>query len=156
EYINSATGLTIRPYTSGTTIGVGTAAGGGLNLTDTSLGFMNWSSTNYLTVGDNTAGALTINTGYSFAKPVTFISGSASDITIAVQPTITSSGAGTPNTAAVLLDAGRNFINAAGASAISAGNGRWLIYSTDPAGDTLGGLASNFIQYNSTYGVTSV
>jgi hypothetical protein len=154
--INSATSLTLRPYTVGTTIGVGTAAGGGLNLTDTILGYMNWGSSNYLTVGGSTAGALTVNTGFSFAKPVTFISGSASDLTIAALLTDSSTGAGTPDTAAVVLDAGRNFINTVGAGAISAASGRWLIYSTNPASDTRGGLVYNFKQYNATYGVTAV
>jgi filamentous hemagglutinin family protein len=154
--INSATALTLRPYTSGTSIGVGTAAGGGLNISDTMFGEMAWGSTNYLTVGDSTAGALTLNTGYSFAKPVTFLSGSASDITIGGQLTSSSTGAGTPSMAAVVLAAGRNFINTAGASAISDASGRWLIYSTNPAADTQNGLTSNFTQYSSTYGVTPV
>jgi filamentous hemagglutinin family protein len=154
--INSVTDLILRPYTNGTSIGVGTAAGGGLNISDTNLGFMNWGSSNYLTLGASTAGALTINTGYSFPKPVTFISGSASDIMIAGQLTSSSSGAGTPNTAAVVLDAGRNFINTVGASAIIDGSGRWLIYSTNPASDTRGGLVYNFKQYNATYGITTV
>jgi hypothetical protein len=117
---------------------------------------MNWGSTNYLTLGGNTAAALNINTAYNFTRPVTFISGSGSDITIAGQLTSSSTGAGTSNTAAVVLDSVRNFVNTAGATAISDGSGRWLIYSTDPASDTLGGLTSNFIQYNSTYGVTPV
>jgi hypothetical protein len=154
--VNSATGLTLRPYTAGTSIGVGTAAGGGLNISDTILGKLNWGSNSYLTLGNSTAGALTINTGYSFTKPVTFISGSASDITIVGQLTSSSTGAGTPNTAAVVIDAGRNFLNTAGASAISDGSGRWLIYSTNPASDTRGGLVYNFKEYNATYGVTAV
>jgi hypothetical protein len=154
--VNSTTGLTLLPYTSGASISVGTAGGGGLNISDSILGNLNWGSTHYLTIGDSTTGALTINTGYSFANPVTFISGSAADITIAGQLTSSSTGAGTPNTAAVVLGSGRNFLNTAGASAISATSGRWLIYSTDPAADTLGGLASSFIQYSSTYGITPV
>src|SRR5207249_8516360 len=32
----------------------------------------------------------------------------------------------------------------------------WLVYSTDPASDTRGGLVYNFKQYNATYGVTVV
>ena len=43
---------------------------------------------------------------------------------------------------AVVLSAGENFINNAGATAIAAG-GRWLVYSSDPATDTFGALLSN-------------
>ncbi|MDG2989641.1 CHAT domain-containing protein [Candidatus Synechococcus calcipolaris G9] len=40
----------------------------------------------------------------------------------------------------IVLVAGTNFINNAGTSALSAPNGRWLVYSTDPANNILGGL----------------
>ncbi|MFN5048706.1 YDG domain-containing protein [Roseateles sp.] len=58
-----------------------------------------------------------------------------------------SSAAGTP----LLLQAGKNFVNNAGASALSAGGaGRWLVYSTTPTADTRGGLISAFKQYDAT------
>ncbi|MDN3543036.1 YDG domain-containing protein [Kinneretia asaccharophila] len=58
-----------------------------------------------------------------------------------------SSAAGTP----LLLQAGRNFVNNAGASALTAGGaGRWLVYSTTPTADTRGGLSSAFKQYDAT------
>ncbi|MBB6065212.1 YDG domain-containing protein [Pseudoxanthomonas broegbernensis] len=57
-----------------------------------------------------------------------------------------SSGADT----AVLLAAGRNFINNAGASAITTDDGRWLVQSTSPLADTRGGLASDFKQYDAS------
>ncbi len=44
-----------------------------------------------------------------------------------------------------------NFTNTAGANALSAAN-RWLVYSADPAGNALGGLTPDFIQYNAAYG----
>ena len=44
---------------------------------------------------------------------------------------------------AIVLAAGGSFINDLGASALSTPNGRWLVYSHDPAGDTFGGLNSN-------------
>ncbi|MDG2991549.1 CHAT domain-containing protein [Candidatus Synechococcus calcipolaris G9] len=40
----------------------------------------------------------------------------------------------------IVLVAGANFINNAGSSALSAPNGRWLVYSTDPVNNILGGL----------------
>ncbi len=51
----------------------------------------------------------------------------------------------------VTVAASANFINTAGAGAISSGGGRWLVYSTTPASNTLGGLVPGFIQYHATY-----
>ena len=45
-----------------------------------------------------------------------------------------------------------NFTNQAGPTALSvASGGRWLIFSNDPARDTLGGLASDFNQFNTSF-----
>jgi filamentous hemagglutinin family protein len=55
-------------------------------------------------------------------------------------------GAGTPLT----LASGRHFINSGGS--LSVPSGRWLIYSADPAQNTLGGLSAAFKRYNCTYG----
>ena len=56
---------------------------------------------------------------------------------------------------AVVLAAGRNFINNVGPYAIlltSTGNKRWLVYSADPANDTFGNLDSaNTAVWNATY-----
>ena len=62
--------------------------------------------------------------------------------------TVSSTAAGD----ALVLAAGGNFTNEAGATALSAPNGRWLVYSTDPAADTVGGLAYDFKHYGQTYG----
>jgi hypothetical protein len=47
-----------------------------------------------------------------------------------------------------------NFVNLSGSGALSTapseGQGRWLLYSTDPLNDTLGGLAYSFRQFNAT------
>jgi filamentous hemagglutinin family protein len=51
-------------------------------------------------------------------------------------------GAANRGDTSVLLAAGRNFINHAGAGAIDAGSGRWLVYSASPDADSFGGLAS--------------
>ena len=56
---------------------------------------------------------------------------------------------------AVVL-AGSAFTNNAGPTAVSAPNGRWLIYSTNPASDNRGGLVHDFKQYNAAYGVAPV
>ena len=52
--------------------------------------------------------------------------------------------------------AGTTFTNNAGPLALNPGPGRWLVWSTNPAFDTRGGLAYNFKQYNATFGVTPV
>jgi filamentous hemagglutinin family protein len=56
----------------------------------------------------------------------------------------------------VELAAGGNFINNRGSDAVNvSGNGRWLIYSNDPAGDQFGGLNSgNTAVWNAVYGNT--
>ena len=43
---------------------------------------------------------------------------------------------------------GQTFNNAAGASALNTPNGRWLVYSGNPANDTLDGLVADFKRYN--------
>jgi filamentous hemagglutinin family protein len=57
---------------------------------------------------------------------------------------------------AIVLVAGGNYINTSGASALTAGSGRWLVYSTSPAGNTFGGLVSgNNAVYNATIGLNA-
>ncbi|MGH8711432.1 MAG: beta strand repeat-containing protein, partial [Burkholderiales bacterium] len=62
---------------------------------------------------------------------------------------ITASGSGD----SIVLAAAQDFVNNVGAGALSVpGSGRWLVYSTDPASDTFGGLASgNQALWNRTY-----
>ncbi len=50
----------------------------------------------------------------------------------------------------VTLQTTGRFLNNAGAGALSAGTGHWLVYSTDPSADTTGGLAPDFLQYAAT------
>ena len=53
--------------------------------------------------------------------------------------------------AAPILSAGGAFVNNAGASAVIATSGRWLIYSSSPGADTFGGLNSaNTAVFNAT------
>ncbi|MGZ8248022.1 MAG: YDG domain-containing protein [Methylomagnum sp.] len=54
---------------------------------------------------------------------------------------------------AIVLVSGGGFQNTAGASALSAPNGRWLVWSNEPASDNRGGLAYSFKQYDAAYGV---
>ena len=69
------------------------------------------------------------------------------NITIGASGGVSSTASGN----AITLTA-RDFINDAGASSLSAGNGRWLIYSNSPVSTTLGGLAGGFTRYGCVYG----
>ena len=53
----------------------------------------------------------------------------------------------------VVLGAGRNFVNNAGAAAVTSVNDRWNVYSGSPLDDTRGGLAADYKQYNTAFGV---
>jgi len=60
---------------------------------------------------------------------------------------------------AIVLAAGENFVNTVGDTALSAPNGRWLVFSTSPEGSTEGGLTAvtgaDFPRlYNRLYGTT--
>jgi filamentous hemagglutinin family protein len=150
--VSSARNLTIQPYTAGTSIGIGSSAGGTLALSDTTLGDLAWGSGNLLSIGSVTAGAVTVNTPTTFASPLAVVSGSGADITLAGTLTSTSAAAAPTLT----LAAGRNFVNTAGAGALVPGaNGTWQVWSTNPGADSRGGLAPDFKQYAATYGVTA-
>jgi filamentous hemagglutinin family protein len=62
-------------------------------------------------------------------------------------------GAGTiAGGAGVTLTAANNFVNNAGANALSSASGNWLVYSSDPALDARGGLSPQFMQYAASAG----
>ena len=64
--------------------------------------------------------------------------GASADIVIPVGEALSASGAGT----AIALESGHDFINNAGAAALTASTGRWLVYSSTPGADTFGVLNS--------------
>ena len=76
---------------------------------------------------------------------------SGSDIVISSGGAINASATGD----AIIL-ASDNFVNNSGSSAVNPTSGRYQIWSTSPSGDTLGGLSYDFVQYNATYGTSSV
>ncbi len=108
-------------------------------------------------------GVLTPNAGTSvsiaaagaFTIDQTLVVPNALLLTAAGGLTIASTGSLSSSTGNATL-VGSTFVNNAGAGAVSAPNGRWLIYSGDPLNDTRGGLAYGFKQYGATYGVTAV
>jgi len=85
---------------------------------------------NALAVGTSSVGALRAQT-------------LSNDLTLT--GAITASGSGD----AIVLAAAGNFINTGGS--LHANAGRWLVYSTDPASNTLGGVISDFKRYNCTF-----
>ena len=72
---------------------------------------------------------------------------STSDITIASGATLTASGAGN----ALTLASGRNFLNSATTPFALSGGGRWLVYSANPASNTLNSLTGDFNRYSCSY-----
>jgi len=98
-----------------------------------------------VTVNGSTYDGLTSTAGTVLVRA----SGAASDLTLT--RAVTTNATGT----SLQLVADRNFINSFGVSALDAGSGRWLVWSSNPANDTRGGLAYDFKQYGATYGVTS-
>jgi hypothetical protein len=97
------------------------------------------------------AGALaigTVNTAglATTGKVLVRTTGAAGDITL--NKGITSGSAANDS---LVLAAGRNFVNNAGANPLSPGAGRFLVYSTDPAANTFGGMTSPGNAFNRSY-----
>jgi hypothetical protein len=70
------------------------------------------------------------------------------NITLSANQTITSAASGD---SIVLSSSAGNFINEAGINGLSAINGRWLVYSTDPTDTVMDNLTSYSIYYDKTY-----
>ncbi len=128
-----------------------TAGGSSRNITLTTTTSGTLSAGTLTATGDTitltSAGAI-VDTGAISAGLI--LGQAATNITL--NGTVSATGGGD----SLVLVAGGNFINNTGASALAPGAGRWLVYSTNPASDTRGGLVYNFKQYNATYGVTVV
>ncbi|HVY18605.1 MAG TPA: MBG domain-containing protein, partial [Bauldia sp.] len=88
----------------------------------------------------------------SLASNAQFVITNTGDLVINPGASIQSTASGT----AITLATGGKFTNNGGSLALSDANGRWLVWSTNPANDTRGGLVYGFKQYNATYGVTTV
>jgi filamentous hemagglutinin family protein len=109
-------------------------------------------------------GALTPNTGTSvwltaagaFDIDQNLIVPNAVLLNAAGNLTIAATGSVSSSTGDATLVTGSRFLNNSGADAVSAANGRWLVYSADPRNDTPGGLVYGFKQYGAAYGVTAV
>jgi filamentous hemagglutinin family protein len=136
----AAVGTNIALSTTNGSITVNSTAGFNANTQDD-----NWTLT---TNGANQ----NIGFGSVAFSSASILANATGSVTIAAGGTISATAPGN----SIVLAAGQNFINNAGPGVFNPGAGRWLVYSTDPALDTRGGLVYNFKQYNATYGVTAV
>ncbi|MDX1923091.1 MAG: MBG domain-containing protein [Alphaproteobacteria bacterium] len=141
-YANTGTNSSFSPIAgcSGNcnlTINAGTVNFGGNVGSTQALDAVSVTTTNGLTLPNITASSVIART-----------TGVAADLTIAAAKVITASGSGD----AIKLAAGRNFINNAGSGALVTPSGRWLVYSTNPSNDTIGGLSNSFRRFSCTYG----
>ena len=90
------------------------------------------------------SGAITVGAILTASGSVSLVA--SGNLTLA--GAVTGSGSGD----AVVLATGGVFDNAAGSAGVVAnGGGRWLIWSQNPANDTVGGLAFAFKQYDAFY-----
>ena len=159
--------VTLRPQSDVTTMGI---AGGAGSLSISSA-FLDNITAGGLTIGRTDGSGLMSLAAYDWRAPLTLQNGDGDilidgaqtmgansffartyglgDILIGAAGSVSSAATGN----ALTLVSGRNFINNAGAGALDASdaNGRWLVYSADPASDTLGGLNRDFKRYNKTY-----
>jgi hypothetical protein len=153
----SGTGnVTLRPLNTATTIGLGGGAGT-FNLSGADLAALQAGFT-LVTIGQPAGtGAVEIGAA-TFTSPVaiyggaTAISGAlnsgANDVLVKANGSMTLSGGVTANNATLVTSS--SFVNAAGASPFTVG-GRFLIYSVDPAANTLGGLIFGSEQFSTSY-----
>lgn len=95
-------------------------------------GQVTYSQAGSLSIGTvNTAGLT------SSGKVLVRATGATADLTLA-----NGVSSGSAANDSLVLTAGRNFINAAGAAPLDPGAGRYLVYSTDPTANTFGGFSS--------------
>ncbi|MFN9253743.1 MAG: YDG domain-containing protein [Holosporaceae bacterium] len=119
------------------TLSSGSMTFGGAIGGTTPLGTVSLTSTNSLSLPSINAASILART-----------TGATSDIALASGSLLTASDTGN----AITLASARNFINNAGSGALSTPNGRWLVYSTNPANDTIGSLSNSFRRFSCTYG----
>lgn len=155
-----------RPTSANTTIGVAGAAGT-LGITNTLLN--NTTAGNIAIGRSDGTGTLTVN-ARTWTAPVSLSNGNGNivlngaqvmgarsfnartygtgDIIINSGSSITSTATGT----AITLASGHNFNSAGGIGALYTPLGRWLVYSTDPANNTLTGLTAHYRRFSCTPG----
>ncbi len=148
--------------TTGTSAQTAAITANGLELLGTGSHTLNNAGNAVTTLGGNTgnvdyaqAGALaigTVNTAglTTTGKVLVRTTGAASDITL--NNGITSGSAANDS---LVLAAGRNFVNNAGAIPLNPGAGRFLVYATNPAANTFGAMVSTGNAFGRTYAVNA-
>ena len=131
-----AAAITMAP---GTSIDAGT---GSISvLIDTGAGLTN-STSGDISLGNLTGSAITVrNAGPTASSGIILNNGAQ----------LSASGSGN----AITL-VGQKFVNNTGATALSAANGFWRIWSNNPSNDTVGGLALDYKQYGLSYAQSAV
>jgi hypothetical protein len=146
--------------TAGTSAQTAAITASGLELLGTGSHTLNNAGNAVTTLAGNTgnvdyaqAGPLAIGTVNTpglttTGKVLVRTTGAASDLTVA-----NAVGAGSTASDALVLSAGRNFVNSsAGTTPLTTGSGgRYLVYSTDPAANTFGGMTSPGNAFNRSY-----
>ncbi|TAK62426.1 filamentous hemagglutinin N-terminal domain-containing protein [Methylobacter sp.] len=89
---------------------------------------------------------ISVNSAINVAGRLNLVAGNAMTLNAGITSTATGDA---------LQLSGLSFTNNAGANALSTPNGRWLVWSANPANNTLGGLTANFTQYSATYDTTT-
>ncbi|GLQ95029.1 hypothetical protein GCM10007901_39820 [Dyella acidisoli] len=137
--LNGGTSVTEQTTATGASgAGVQSAGAGDINVNAA----VSWSNAN-ATLTLQAYHGINVNAAVNGSGKVV-MDASGANLTIA-------SGASITGGAGVTLATGANFVNNAGSAAVSAGSANWLIYSTNPSLDTMGGLTPNFIQYHAPY-----
>jgi len=149
SWSNTAGNLTLSAYAA---INVNDAitGSGGLNLSSTT-GAININAATRADAGvtmTTAAGAINVGAAVNSAATVA-MHAVGGNLAIAAGGSITGGNGATLGTSA-------NFSNAAGAGAVTATTGNWLIYSSNPTLDTTGGLTPGFIQYNAPFGTAAL
>ncbi len=138
---NNGQGFTVTQMSGGTTNS--TYNLNGIDTCSTPGGCDNAASTGDVSL--TAGGPLTIDTGGIRA---------GGDITLVASGNIIQNGALSAglNENLTLATTGGNYINTVGSSALNVfGTGRWLVYSTSPTSNTLGGLTPSFKHYGCQY-----
>ena len=136
--------LTIEEYTDGTTIDIGTANAGALNISDAELALM--SAANYV-FGSNASGDVEVNTTHDFADSnVTFKSGAD----IELSGTLTkATGAGTVN---YVFEADENIFNSNDADIVRSDGTINLTLNSDKDANDSGAIALTDFAFTSNNG----
>jgi hypothetical protein len=132
--------LTLRPATTGRTLGLGAA--GDWNLNATELAFLTAQS---IRIGTEQSGNLSLGTVTLNSPLLARTAG-----TTTLNGVVTANGSGD----ALVLVSGGNVVNTAGAGALVTPNGRYVVYSTAPQNNTLNGLSGFTPLYNTSFNAT--